>query len=127
MGFKSLIAKQVVNAFVQLQDIPRPMTYKQLVSVAYDIEAGTPTTTYADYPLTRVVKTKFTIKEEAQYKAVVAATDAKMLFPVLDLPVEPNTADTLIDEDGLVWEIVKRLTDPSVGVWILWVRSSQAI
>jgi hypothetical protein len=48
----------------------------------------------------------------------------KMIFPRADLPAAPKQSDTVVDAEGLIWAIVRRLSDPASVITILQVRTS---
>jgi hypothetical protein len=97
------------SAFVAIGDLARPATYQSLTgNITRDLVAGTSVAEVVTYNLKRTVFTKF--KEKEIDTSVVVETDEKIMFPALDLPVEPKSADTLLDEHGRTWEIIKRLS-----------------
>lgn len=129
---RAFIQQQVVLAFKQLGDIPRPFTYYQRSGVPVrDSEAGTTTypLTAANLPL--VVFAKF--KEEEFDGKDVILNDQKLLFPRLHLktaagaPIIPRSADYMVDENGFVWEIQRELGDPAGALVTLQVRTSRKV
>lgn len=126
MGFKSLIAKQVQNAFKILgtdEDGLAPVqTY---VSVNQGAEAYDPVTrkvtkeklAYAGIPMTLV---RFSIED--MNADVKPKTDRKALIPALDLPCIPNEQDLVLLSTGETYTVHKVMSDPTASLHILQVR-----
>lgn len=110
------LAGAVQAAFNALGQIPQPVTYNSKPAVTpagdYNIITGTVTPTQTQYPIKQAVFTKFS---EAEIDHDVAPlTDEIMLFPRAQLPavvISPN--DTVIDAQGVVWEVRRQLRDPA--------------
>lgn len=127
---RAFIQQQVVLAFKQLGDIPRPFTYNQRSGIAVrDVESGVTSYPLITANLPLVVFAKF--KEEEYDGKDVILNDQKLLFPRLHLktaagaPIRPRSADYMIDEDGFVWEIQRELGDPAGALVTLQVRTSR--
>jgi len=124
VGLRGQVQTAVITAFNAIGDIARPATYQSLTGViTRDLVAGTSTAEVVPYTLKRTVFTKF--KDKEINDSIVVETDEKFLFPALDLPVQPKTDDTILDEHGRTWEIISRLSDPASAVVILQVRTSR--
>lgn len=123
MGLKATIARAVKQAMNALDDIPQRCTYKSVTGPAVrDHVAGTLLTPTQTYPLPQVVFARFSEKDVDKDPALI--TDMKMIFPRDDLPVPPKQSDTVIDAAGLIWVIVRRLSDPASVITILQVRTA---
>ena len=124
MSLRNTVQQGVTSAFKALGDLVRPATYKSLTgNVTRDLVAGTSTPETNDYTLKRTVFTKFSATENE--KDASTLNPDKFLFPARDLPVEPKAADIIVDENNRVWEIVKRLSEPSSAIVVLQVRTSR--
>lgn len=124
MGLRNTTQQAALTAFIAIGDIARPTTYQHLTgTVVRNIEEGTSTAEMVTYPLKYTVAAKFKAKE-VDGEAVLS-TDQKFLFPSLILPIEAKASDTILDERGQTWEIIKLMTDPAEAVVILQVRTSR--
>lgn len=124
MSLRAQVKAGVNLAFNKLGDLVKKGTYQSLTgNVTRDLVAGTSTAEMVSYPLKRIVFTKFEEKEND--KDVNLLTDEKMLFPSGDLPVQPKSADTVLDSLNRTWEIVRLLSDPADSLTILHVRTSR--
>jgi len=124
MSLRNLVRQQVANGFKAFGDIPRPADYYQMTGeVTRDLVAGTSVPVTNHYPLKGVIFAKFEEKEND--KDVSRLTDEKAIFPALYLPITPSTSDTIVDENGVVWEVVDRLSDPASAVVVLHMRTSR--
>lgn len=123
MSLKTTLRKAVKAAFKALDDVPKKCVYKSVTGTTVrDHANGTLIRVTQDYPLPMVVFARFQEKDTDKDPALL--TDMKMIFPRDDLPALPKVSDTVLDEDGVTWAIVKRLTDPAALVTILQVRTS---
>lgn len=124
MGLRQQLQKAAVTAFKAAGNVARPATYKSLTGeVTRDLDAGTSVPVTVDYPLKRTIFSKF--KETENDKDISILTDEKFMFASLELPIEPKSADIVIDENNRQWEIIKRLSDPASAVVILLARTSR--
>lgn len=124
MGLRGQVQTAALTAFRAIGDLARPATYQSLTgNITRDLVAGTSVAESVTYNLKRTVFSKF--KETEIDTSVVVETDEKMLFAALDLPIAPKSADTVLDENGRTWEVIKRLSDPASAVVILQMRTSR--
>ncbi len=124
MSLRAGVQRAVIAAFKAVSDIARPATYKSLTgAMVRDLDAGTSVPVSVNYLLKRTVFARF--RESEVDENVSVLTDQKFLFPALDLPVQPKTADLVVDEDGRTWEITRRLSDPASALVILQARTSR--
>jgi hypothetical protein len=123
MALKATIRRAVKAAFKAMDDIPKVCTYKSVAGAPVrDLDSGTSSRTETSYTLPMVVFAKFSERQIDRDPALL--TDMKMLFPSEDLPVPPKQSDTVIDDVGVTWVIMKRISDPAAIVTILQVRTS---
>jgi hypothetical protein len=123
MGLKATLQRAVKAAFKAADDVPRKCTYKSVSGeVVRDLVAGTSTRVTQEFTLQTVIFTKFSEKDIDRDPALL--TDMKMLFPTQDLPVQPKQSDTVLDDVGTHWVIIKRISDPASVLTILQVRTS---
>jgi hypothetical protein len=85
-------------------------------------DAGTVAIPTQDYILPQVVFARFSTKDVDRDPGLL--TDMKMIFPRADLAAVPKQSDTVVDAEGLIWAIVRRLSDPASVITILQVRTS---
>lgn len=117
------IKRAIKALFKALGDLVRPATYHSLGGAAvWDEDAGMMVYTATNYPIAQAAFTKF--KQSESDKDPTLLTDMKMIFQRAELPVAPDPKDKVTDDQGVTWEIVKRLRDPIDGVIILQVRTS---
>ncbi len=125
MALKATIRRAVKKAFLALDDVPKIVTYHSKTGTPVrDLDAGTFTLATVNVTVRMVAFTRFSQREVDKDPAILL-TDSKVLFPTEDLgATQPQTADTLTDPDGTIWEIVRRLSDPASVVTILQVRTA---
>lgn len=126
MSLRTLVLKQVQQAFIQLGDLAFPIDYVYHTGEEErDIESGRTIPVTRTYPVPRVVKAKFVEKEID--KNVSVATDMKFLMPRLDLNAavnDPSAADVIVDKrTGRRWEVKRMLSDPADALLIYHVRT----
>jgi hypothetical protein len=122
VALKATIRRAVKSAFKAMDDIPKVCSYKSVAGApTRDLDSGTSTRVTTNYTLPMVVFAKFSERQIDRDPALL--TDMKMIFPSEDLPVEPKQSDTVVDDVGIIWTIVKRLSDPAAVVTILQVRT----
>lgn len=120
---RAAIRRAVKQAFRALGDVPRKCVYKSATGdIVRDHVAGTSTRTTVDFDLPMVAFTKFSERQQDRDPALM--TDMKMLFPAEDLPIDPKQSDTVVDDKGTLWTIIKRLSDPAAVLTTLQVRAS---
>lgn len=123
MALSSSIKAAIKALFKALGDLVRPAVYHSLSGApVFDEDAGKMVYPVTDYPIKQAAFTKFKQSESDKDPALV--TDMKMLFQRAELPVVPSPQDKVTDDQGVTWEIVKRLRDPIDGVIILQVRTA---
>ncbi|UTC28382.1 hypothetical protein GURKE_03560 [Brevundimonas phage vB_BpoS-Gurke] len=121
---RAILRRAIRQAFLALGDIPVKATYKVKTSDSvYDPETGTSSTPSQLIDLPLVAFTRFTVKEMDR-DPKIAAKDVKVLFPMEDLGREPSEDDTVIDNKGREWEIVRVLGEPSEQLGMLQCRLS---
>ena len=124
MGLKNTLRKGVKKAFEALDDIPKKVTYQSVSGEPVrDLETGSFTRASSNYTLPMVVFTSFTTRERDKDPAI-ETNDVKVLFPSMDLPVKAKTQDTIIDDEGVLWEVIDKKTDPASVVTILQMRAA---
>jgi hypothetical protein len=124
MGLRSTLKAGVDLAFDAVGDLKRVVTYHSVTGPpVYDVETGTTSTPATNYTLRRVVITSFTQTEIDNDPSLL--TSEKMIFPHDDLPVEPKPNDTVTDDEGRVWEIVRLLSVPGKLINKLQVRTTR--
>lgn len=125
MALKATIRRAVKSAFLALDDIPRKATYlSKNGAPVRDLDAGTYTVPTTSIALKMVAFVRFTQKEADKDPAVVL-TDQKALIPTEDLGgVVPKSTDSMLDDQGTNWEIIRLMSDPAAAVTILQVRTS---
>lgn len=123
MGLSASIKAAIKALFKALGDLVRPAVYHSLGGVAvWDEDAGKMVYPVTNYPIKQAAFTKFKQSESDKDPALV--TDMKMIFQRSELPVPPDPKDKVTDDQGVTWEIIKRLRDPIDGVIILQVRTA---
>ncbi|AXQ68286.1 hypothetical protein HOT99_gp331 [Caulobacter phage CcrBL10] len=128
MALEAFIQSQVLVAFNQLDDLCKRWTYVQRSGVGVrDIESGKTTYPTTEIDIPKAVRVRF--KKDEKDKTGQVLVGEKLLFPRVYLPkaFETKTSDYLIDEAGVVWEIMSDLSDPAKAVAILQVRSSRIV
>lgn len=124
MSLRATIAAALKQGFKALDDIPRPVTYRaQSGDPVRDLDTGTSTLAHTDYVLKQVVIARFTSQETDKDRTLLDSE--KMIILSDDLPVVPAAADIVIDEENVVWEVIKRLRDPAGVIKIVQVRSTR--
>lgn len=124
MALKATIRRAVKSAFLALDDIPRKAVYQTKTGTPVrDLDAGTYTLQTSNTPLAMVVFARFTQKEVDKDPAIVI-TDTKIIIPTEDLKGKvPRGADTVTDDEGTVWEVIRLLSDPASVVTIIQART----
>jgi hypothetical protein len=123
MGLSASLKSAIKVLFKALGDLVRPAVYHSLGGVAvWDEDAGKMVYPVTNYPIKQAAFTKF--KQSESDKDPTLLTDMKMIFQRSELPVAPDPKDKVTDDQGVTWEIVKRLRDPIDGVIILQVRTT---
>lgn len=89
------IAKLVQGAIKTVGDIAEPITYNAKTQGVYDVNTGEFSEDITGYQLNAVVSA---IKSPSHFPSEVVdgMADFTVLFASLDLPVEPNTGDTIL-------------------------------
>jgi len=125
MSLKSTIRRAVKQAFQALDDVPRVATYNSVSGTPIrDLDAGTSHLASTATVLKMVVFARFK-EREIEKDPSILLTDTKILFPTEDLKgVVPKASDTMVDDEGTVWEIVVRRSDPASVVTILQARTT---
>lgn len=131
MGFKSLIAKQVQGAMKILGTDPDGLARTQTY-IATDEGAGTydpvtrrmttVETRYANVPMTLV-----RFKLDDMDDQVRPTTDRRALIAALDLSTVPTPQDRVELHTGEVYNVVRLLSDPSDGLYIVHLRYAEMI
>ena len=124
MGFKSLIATQVQNAFRILgtdeDGLARKQSYISVGTPVYNTITRRTTsgeTRYDDVPMVLV---RFKIDDMDDQ--VRPTTDRRALIAALDLGAVPAPQDRIETYDGKSYEVVRLLSDPSESLHIAHIR-----
>jgi len=131
MGFKSLIAKQVQSAMKTLgTDADGLATKQTYVSTnedagVYDPVSRTVTNTSTTYPDIPMALVRFKIDDMDEQ--VRPKTDRRAMIAALDLAVTPTPQDSIILGNGDIYTVVRLLSDPSDGLYIVHVRYSDKV
>lgn len=126
MALKASIRRAVKSAFKALDDIPhkKSVYHSKTGAPVRDLDAGTFTLATVNIALPMVVFARFTQKEVDKDPAIVL-TDTKVLIPTEDLRGRtPEPSDTITDDNGVTWEIIRLLSDPASVVTILQARTA---
>lgn len=114
MALKATLRRAVRQAFLALDDVPRKATYHIAgTTPTRDLDTGESTVVTTDRALPLVVFTSFSSKEK-DVDPAIDLTNTKVLFPMEDLNKHfPKNIDSLTDDEGSKWEIVRVLCDPA--------------
>ena len=114
------IGKLVQGAIKTIGDIAEPIIYNAKTSGTYDPNTGEISDTTTEYPLNAVISP---IKGDARFPSEIIegiTGDLQVLFASLDLPITPNSGDTI--KKGLeIYKITKIMLDPAGASTTLYV------
>ncbi len=103
--------------------LTRPTTYQQLATASYDANAGTVSHVVVSSTVLEMVWDDFSNKRQTKFDdSTILSIDRVVIFPSLDLPVEPSTNDRVVDDSSDVWNVVQIAGDPAEGHYELHVR-----
>ncbi len=120
---RASIAKLVQSAIVTVGDIAETITYNAKTSGTYDPSTGEISENTTVYPLNAVISPIKRITLDSIFPSEVIdgiTTDLSVLFASIDLPITPNTGDTISRElDN--YKITKIMLDPAGASTELYV------
>jgi hypothetical protein len=133
--FRSLVQGLVQTAIQITGDLAEPVVYTQVTGTAYDTTTGQTTQTTVVFggpgqtPLMGIfsrfqeneVEGRSSARSEIRIGGENIVTDAKITFAYLDLPILPDTSDTLTVQ-GRTWKPVRVLSAPGSPVWTIHIR-----
>lgn len=119
MALKSMIeslVKQTISSTID--DLKDTVTHRSNQGKVYDVDAGKPTTAWADQPGLDVAIVRVEVKEVDT--EINALTDMKILLPSLGTTNEPKKSDQFIRADGSILDVIK--VKPVTGLYSCFVR-----
>jgi hypothetical protein len=128
MGYKSMIAAQVQNAFRILgqQDGLAPAhdyVSAQTGGGSYNPATGKMASRLTVYPNVPMILTRFQIAEMDDQ--IVPVTDRKVLIAALDLAVVPKVQDMIYLKDGDTYMVERVMSVPGDSLYILHTRKTK--
>lgn len=117
-SYAALVQSLVKKAIVMTGDLSSDVIYYSNADPDYDTTTGEPIATTTTYTFTAPV-VRFGLNE-LDSKTVIA-TDAKLLAPYLDLPVEPRENDTVLAR-GKTWKVIRTIGTPGDSLWVIHLR-----
>lgn len=112
---RASIAKLVQSAIATVGDIAESITYNAKTSGTYDPDTGDISENTTVYPLNAVISQIKRITTDSRFPSEVIdgiTPDLSVLFASIDLPIIPNTGDT-ITRAIENYKITKIMTDPA--------------
>lgn len=114
---RASIAKMVQSAIKTVGDIAETITYNAISTGTYDTDTGTITNESTPYTLNAVispVRPTLTGEPDLQANEVSEGLtgDLSILFSSIDLPIVPDTNDTIL-RGGETYKIIKIIKDPA--------------
>ena len=120
---RASIGKLVQGAIKTVGDIAEPIIYNAKTSGTYDTNTGEISDTTTEYPLNAVISPIKRIIGDAIFPSEIIegiTPDLSALFASLDLPITPNSGDTITR--GLErYKITKIMLDPAGASTTLYV------
>jgi hypothetical protein len=120
---RASIGKLVQSAIATLGDIAELITYNAKTSGTYDPNTGEISENTTVYPLNAVISPIKRITSDSRFPSEVIdgiTTDLSVLFASFDLPITPNSGDTITR--GLEnYKITKIMLDPAGASTELYV------
>ena len=120
---RASIGKLVQSAIATVGDIAESITYNAKTSGTYDTDTGEISDTTTEYPLNAVISPINRIVTDARFPSEIIdgiTSDLQVLFASLDLPITPNSGDTIMR--GLEkYKITKIMLDPARASTTLYV------
>lgn len=120
---RASIAKLVQSAIVTVGDIAETITYNAKTMVTYDPDTGDISENTTVYPLNAVISPIKRITTDSRFPSEVIdgiTPDLSVLFASIDLPITPNTGDTITRSlDN--YKITKIMLDPAGASTELYV------
>jgi hypothetical protein len=120
---RASIAKLVQSAIVTVGDIAETITYNAKTSGTYDPNTGEISENTTVYSLNAVISPIKRIAVDSHFPAEVIdgiTSDLSILFASIDLPITPNTGDTITREIDN-YKIIKIMKDPAGASTELYV------
>lgn len=107
--FKQLIVDLVQDAFDIVGDLKSTVNYVQFSTGAYDVNTASPTYTYNYQTGIGAIMTSFS--EDEKDDEVQVLFDRKVLIPAktFEIELDQATEDTIVDQDGKAWNVVRYL------------------
>jgi hypothetical protein len=107
--FKDLIIDMVQEAFDITGDLKSTVNYVQFSTGAYDVNTASPTYTYNYQIGIGAIMTSFS--EDEKDDEVQVLFDRKVLISAktFEIELDQATEDTIVDEDGKAWNVVRYL------------------
>lgn len=118
MSLRSLFQSAAAVAFNSSGDVPKAVTYERHALGDYDPSIGERSRITSVYALDAVIYGYEAIEID---DAAIKPNDQRALIRQAQLPVQPETTDTLII-NGLEWGIVGISQDPAGATWELQLR-----
>lgn len=135
--FRGLVQGLVQQALQIAGDLTDAVTYTSISAAAYDPVAGTTSTTNAVFSFNGAISRLTSTNEEETSNRATGRVDAKVVVPTdavltcayLDLPVQPNTNDTVSStnrDTGVVtnWRVIKVIGMPANSAWKIQIRET---
>lgn len=120
---RASIGKLVQSAIKTVGDIAETITYNAKTMVTYDAVTGEISETTTEYQLNAVISPIVRITIDSRFSSEVIdgiTPDLQVLFASLDLPITPNSGDTI--KRGLeIYKITKIMLDPVGASTTLYV------
>ena len=113
---RASIAKLVQSAIVTVGDIAETITYNAKTSGTYDPNTGEISENTTVYSLNAVISPIKRIILDSRFSSEVIdgiTSDLSVLFASIDLPITPNTGDTITRELVDNYKITKIMLDPA--------------
>ena len=106
-SLKKLVAKMTQVAFDAIGDLKDEVNYVQFATGDYDTETSQPTYTYNVQTGIGALLTTFS--EDEKDATILVLKDRKMLIPTasFNLTLTDATDDTIVDQDGKEWDVIK--------------------
>lgn len=115
------IGKLVQSAIKTVGDIAEPIVYNARASGSYDTDTGEISEDVSTYPLNAVISFKGMSSNNSYFPSkITEGYDLSALFASIDLPITPNTGDT-ITRGVEVYKIKQIELDPAGASTTLFV------
>jgi len=123
---RAAIAKLVQSAIKTVGDIAETITYNSKTTGDYNAETGETNTTTTEYAFNAIVSSTHDVDASVHldYASEVRegiTSDLSILFATYDLPIEPDSSDTIRRQNGEKYKITKITQDPASASTKLYV------